>query len=118
VQGLEGWRDAGVDTYQVNVRGGTHYEWSLIPSFPATSWASGNELADHYSLAWLDRYLKRPNEPGYHTADRRLLADDAWRDELSFYYRSARDFTTRNRQVRDCPDIKSGCEGATPPGRD
>jgi hypothetical protein len=111
--GFAAWRDAGVDTYQVNVRGGTHYEWSLLPTFPATSWASGNELADHYSLAWLDRYLKRPDEPGYLTADRRLLTDDAWRDRLSFYYRSARAFTTRSQEVRDCPDIKQGCDDDT-----
>ena len=117
VQGLEGWRAADVDTYQVNVRGGTHYEWSLVPSFPTTSWDFGNPMADHYSLAWLDRYLKRPEEPGYHTADDRLLADDAWRDRLSFYYRSARDFTTRTRQRRYCPDIRAGCDDGTPPGR-
>jgi pimeloyl-ACP methyl ester carboxylesterase len=117
VQGLEGWRAAGVDTYQVNVRGGTHYEWSLVPSFPTTSWDFGNPMADHYSLAWLDRYLKRPEEPGYHTADDRLLADDAWRDRLSFYYRSARDFTTRTRQRRYCSDIRAGCDDGMPPGR-
>jgi hypothetical protein len=117
VTALEDWRDAGVDTYQLNIRGGTHYEWSLIPTFPTTSWAFGNELADHYSLAWLDRYLKNPDEPGYHDADDRLLQDEEWRDRLSFYYRSARDFTTRRRQIRDCEDIKAGCDGPTPPGR-
>lgn len=117
VTALEDWRDAGVDTYQLNIRGGTHYEWSLIPTFPTTSWAFGNELADHYSLAWLDRYLKNPDEPGYHDADDRLLQDEEWRDRLSFYYRSARDFTTRRQQVRDCEDIESGCDGPTPPGR-
>ncbi|WP_276258256.1 alpha/beta hydrolase family protein [Haloglomus litoreum] len=116
--GLEAWRDAGVDSYQVNVRGGTHYEWSLIPTFPATSWEFGNPMADHYSLAWLDRYLKRPDEQGYHSADDRLLQDDKWRDRLSFYYRSARDFTTRSKQVRNCRDIRAGCDGATPPGQE
>lgn len=118
VAGLEGWREAGVDTYQLVVRGGTHYEWSLVPTFPTTSWEFGNPLADHYSLAWLDRYLKNPDEQGYHDADERLLADDQWRDRLSFYYRSARDFTTRTQQVRDCPDIEAGCDGPTPPGQD
>lgn len=118
VSALEDWRDADIDTYQLNVRGGTHYEWSLIPSFPTTSWTFGNDLADHYSLAWLDRYLKRPGEEGYRNADDRLLQDDRWRDRLSFYYRSARDFTTRHRQVRDCEDIKTGCDGPTPPGLD
>jgi len=115
---LAAWRDAGVDAYQVNVRGGTHYEWSLAPSFPTTSWDEwGNPMADHYSLAWLDRYLKRPEEDGYRDADARLLQDDRWRDRLSFYYRSARAFTTRNRQTRACEDIKADCGGPTPPGR-
>lgn len=98
------------------VRGGTHYEWSLGAPLPATSWRPpadqeagvepggfGDPLADHYSLAWLDRWLKAPGQPGYGDADDRLLADDEWADRLSFYYGSARDFPGREgaRHVRD-----------------
>lgn len=54
--GFTSWRAAGLSTYQITVRGGTHYEWARIPTFPTTDWDSwDNELADHLSLAWFDR---------------------------------------------------------------
>lgn len=88
--GFQSWRDAGVPAFQVNVRGGTHFEWSLVPTFPTTRWESwGNEFADHYSLAWFDYWLKERGEPGYEDAERRLLESDPWHDRLSFYYTSA-----------------------------
>lgn len=107
LRGFEAWREAGVPTYELVVRGGTHYEWSRIQTFPATSWTFGNALADHYSLAWLGRWLERPDETGYHTADERLLADRDWADHLSFYYRSARDFPTRTGDRRAEDDIRA-----------
>jgi hypothetical protein len=111
VGGFRAWREAGVDAYQVVVRGGTHYEWSRVPTFPATSWSFGNALADHYSLAWLDRWLKRPSEPGYDDADDRLLADGAFADRLSFYYRSARDYRDRQGDRHVAEDVR-GAGGA------
>jgi len=107
--GFTKWKDAGVPSYQVNIRGGSHYEWSLLPGFPTSSWDWGNPLADHYSLAWLDRWLKLPGETGYETADARLLNDTAWVDRMSFYYQSARFFPTRDGAWQDCTDIKTGC---------
>lgn len=50
------WVDAGLDTYSVTVRGGTHLEWTEIPwILPATAY--GTKLADYYTLAWFDRYV-------------------------------------------------------------
>lgn len=115
-RGFEDWRDADVPTYQLVVRGGTHYEWSLLPTFPATSWEFGNVLADHYTVAWFDRWLKEPNESGYHDADSRLLADEEWGNHLSFHYRSKRAFPGRNEQYHTCEDIRDGCDAPTPPG--
>jgi hypothetical protein len=108
--GFGAWRDAGIPSYQVNIRGGSHYEWSLLPGFPTSSWDWGNPLADHYSLAWLDRWLKLPDETGYENADARLLADADWEDRMSFYFHSARFFPTREGTLHDCDDIKAGCE--------
>ncbi|HEY7876115.1 MAG TPA: hypothetical protein VIG64_13445 [Actinomycetota bacterium] len=108
--GFNRWKAAGLPTYQVNVRGGSHYEWSLLPGFPTSSWDWGNPMAEHYTLAWLDRWLKLPGEPGYATADARLLDDGSWTDRMSFYYRSARSFPTRAGVLQVCADIKSGCE--------
>ena len=115
--GFQSWRDAGVSTYQLNVRGGTHYEWSLVPTFPTTDWESwGNEFADYFSLAWLDRWLKRPGEPGFGTATEHLLelSEEPWHERLSFYYRSAYDFVGRGAQGSNgkrqvCEDAATGC---------
>ncbi len=47
---------AGLDSYSLTVRGGTHLEWSFIPFLlPATSY--GIDTAAYYTLAWFDRYL-------------------------------------------------------------
>lgn len=123
---FEAWREAGLPVYQFTIQGSTHYEWSLIPTFPTTSWCAdtsnnrceggwGRPMAEHYSLAWFDRWLKQPGEPGYEDADARLLADADWLERYSFYYRSARAFTTREGVLAQCEDIRAGCETAGAP---
>ena len=116
------WKKAGVPVFQFTIQGGTHFEWSQIPGFPATSWCPmvdknrcvggwGNPMAQHYSLAWFDRWLKHSNEVGYKTADARLLDDDGaqGRNKMSFYYRSARSFPDRGGGSHVCEDIRAGC---------
>ena len=110
--GFEAWRSADVPAYQLVVRGGTHYEWSRTPTFPATSWGFGNALADHYTVAWFDRWLKAPGEPGYRDADDRLLADDEWGDHLSFHYCSKRAFCGRDGREHVCGNVRAGCGDA------
>ena len=68
----------------------------------------GNPLADHYSLAWLDRWLKESGEPGDDDAEVRLLADDEWADRLSFHYESARDFPGREGARHVCENVRDG----------
>ena len=130
--GFRAWSDAGVPVYQLTIQGSTHYEWSLIPavpfaSFPASSWCPdpasnrcsggwGNPLAEHYSLAWFDRWLKKPGEPGFADADDRLLADAQWLERYSFYYRSARNFPDRKGKAHACDDIRAGCTDAVAQG--
>ena len=107
---------AGVDTGQITVRGGTHYEFSYIASnsFPAT--LRGAHLTAWYTLAWLDKYVK-----GDRTADARLLTDRWRRDALgadvdperdgnlfSFYYPSRLDIRSGGKRVR-CEDLRAGC---------
>lgn len=116
------WKSAHVPVYVITVRGSTHFEWSLIPTFPATSWCAdtssgackgawGNALAQHYSLAWMDRWLKKPGEPGYKTADARLLDDGGpdGIDKFSYRFTSARSFPDRQGALRQCEDIRKGC---------
>ena len=92
---------AGVDTGELIIRGGTHYDFSWLPNaaFPAT--LRGADMIDWYTTAWFDKHVK-----GDCTADRRLLSD-RWRRDgeeapidqpdhdgnlFSFYYRSRLDF--------------------------
>lgn len=116
------WRDAGQPVVELTIQGSTHYEFSLLPTFPATSWCPdtsagacrggwGNALAQHYTLAWFDRWLKRPGEAGYEDADARLLDDDGeqGRHKFSFRYRSARRFPDRGGALHLCEDIRAGC---------
>lgn len=121
--GFLSWQDSGVDSYQLNIQGGTHYEWSLLPTFPTSAWEPGgdggwgNPLARRYTVAWLDHYLKLEGEPGYDDALARLLDDDGlgpdgeatWRDRLSFYFTSSRDFGDRDGTRYVCEDIRAGC---------
>lgn len=114
------WVGAGQPVYQLTIQGSTHFEWSLIPTFPSSSWCPdttggrcnggwGRPMAEHYSVAWLDRWLKRAGEPGYEDADARLLADADWIERYSFHFRSARHFPTRDGRVAACEDIRAGC---------
>ena len=118
--GYRAWRDAGLPVYQLTIQGSTHFEWSLIPTFPASSWCPevvdgqcaggwGRPLAEHYSLAWFDRWLKKPGEQGFDTADARLLADADWVDRYSFYSKAARAFPSREGAMQLCEDIRAGC---------
>lgn len=116
------WKAAGVPVFAFTVRGSTHYEWSLLPTFPATSWCPevnngacaggfGNAMAQHYTLAWFDRWLKKPGEMGYADADARLLDDDGanGRAKMSWHFHSARDFPKRDGTVAHCENIRAGC---------
>lgn len=123
--GFNEWKAAGIPSYQVVIRGGTHWEFANNPLLPATSWrppnkqepgaeepfGEGNQLVDYFTLAWFDRWLKEPGEQGYDTADDRLLADEQFVDDLSFYFQSARDYPTRqgNQQVKE--DIRGDASG-------
>ncbi|MDM4769383.1 hypothetical protein [Solimonas sp. SE-A11] len=118
--GYEQWVAAGQPVFQLTIQGSTHFEWSLIPTFPSSSWCPktsngrceggwGRPLAEHYSVAWLDRWLKQPGEAGYADADQRLLADADWQERYSFHYRSARHYPTRAGRTAACDDIRAGC---------
>ena len=116
------WTAAGLPVFQFTIRGSTHYEFSLLPTFPATSWCPdaasgtcrggwGNPMAQHYTLAWFDRWLKQPGESGYADADARLLDDSGEQgiNKMSYHFRSARDFTDRAGVRQRCEDIRAGC---------
>jgi dienelactone hydrolase len=53
---MKAWKAKGVDVYAFSVRGGTHIEWVDVPYIlPSTTY--GHLMADHYTLAWMQRYV-------------------------------------------------------------
>ncbi len=108
---------AGIDTGQIVIRGGTHYEWSYIPAPAFGATLRGIDASAWYTTAWFDRYLK-----GDLSAQRRLLTD-RWRwdgieasvdpvgdgNMLSYHYVSRLDLGHRGgRRVR-CENLRRGC---------
>jgi dienelactone hydrolase len=90
------YTDAGADTGEIIIRGGTHYEFSFIPNPGFGGTLRGADLVAWYTTAWFDKYVK-----GDPAADERLLTG-RWRSDpreaaidpdgdgnlFSWYYRS------------------------------
>jgi hypothetical protein len=113
---------AGVPVMAITIAGATHFDFSQLPLFPATSWCPdtgsgactggwGIGLIEQYSLAWMDRWLKVAGEPGYADADTRLLNDDGsdGRVKMSWHFKSARNYPARSGAIEHCEDIRAGC---------
>jgi hypothetical protein len=113
--------EAGVDTGQLVIRGGTHYEWSYLPlpTFGAT--LRGIDLSAWYTTAWFDRYVK-----GDRSAQRQLLTDRWRRDGLeasvdpsgdgnlfSHHYRSRFDLGHEDGHRVRCENLRRGCSALT-----
>jgi dienelactone hydrolase len=132
---------AGVDVMQLTLRGATHTDWTYLPNPAFGASLRGLDLGSWYTLAWLDRYVKR--DP---TALKRLLTN-RWRDDhrgaavdlrgdgnlFSFYYRSRIAITQRERVRRRvgkkrrsvvvarpirCDDVRGGCPALVPRAAD
>jgi dienelactone hydrolase len=111
--------EARVDTAQLNIRGGTHYEYSYIPMLPFAATLRGIDMASWYTTAWFDRYVK-----GERNADRRLLTRRWQRDGagaavdgtgdgnlFSDTLASRMDIRRRGRGRFRCEDMRAGCPG-------
>jgi hypothetical protein len=107
---------AGIDTAEITIRGGTHFEYTDIPNPAFTATLRGIDLATWYTVAWFDKELKR-----LRSADGRLLTS-RWRHDsrgarvdaihdgnlYSAYYRSQIAIHVGGRLVR-CDDLRAGC---------
>ncbi|WP_354698430.1 hypothetical protein DSM112329_04108 [Paraconexibacter sp. AEG42_29] len=117
---------AGVDTAELVIRGGTHFEFAFIPNPVFGASLRGEDLTSWYTTAWLDKYVKG----GDPTADARLLTD-RWRSDapsaeidpdkdgnvFSRYYRSRVDIRTDAGKRVLCEDVRpAGCPGFGPDG--
>ena len=103
--GSRAFSKAGVDTGSIAIRGGTHFEFSYLPSTTFRATLRGIDLAPGTRRAWIDKYVK-----GDPTADARLLST-RWRSDIgdrevdpegggnlfSFYFRSRLDVRRSRR---------------------
>jgi len=106
---------AGVDSMQINLRGGTHFEYAYIPNSAFGATLRGIDAAAWYTQAWFDRVLR--TDP---SADARLLTR-RWHDDaagkavdpdgdgnlLSAYLRSRYDLRRGAGRVV-CEDLRAG----------
>lgn len=134
-EGFLAYRAAGTDSMQVNIRGGTHYEYSFLPGntlpYPfGAATLRGEDVAAWYSTAWSDRYVKcKGRLPCRANADARLLTN-RWRDDptetridpsgdpnlYSFYLRSRYAFHEANGRKVTCDDMRGECSSMAPDG--
>lgn len=134
--GFAAYRAAGVDSMEVNIRGGTHYEYSFLPgntlAYPlGAATLRGEDMAAWYSTAWFDRYVKCQGRPAcQRRADRRLMTN-RWRDDklggkvdanhdpnlYSFYLRSQYSLHRATGREVGCNDMRRGCASLAPNGR-
>ena len=114
------YSQAGVDTGEIVIRGGTHYEFSFIPNDAFGGTLRGADMVAWYTNAWFDKYVK-----GDSSADKRLLTTRWQSDSLeaaidpnndgnlfSSYYRSRLDIRTGGGRFT-CEDMRAGCPGLT-----
>ena len=113
------YSDAGVDTGEIIIRGGSHLDFSYIPLAAFGASLRGADLIDWYTTAWFDKYVK--HDP---SADDRLLSS-RWRSDaaeakvdpthdgnaFSFYYPSRLDIHLASGTQWDCEDMRAGCAG-------
>lgn len=133
-QGFLGYKGAGVDSMQINIRGGTHEEYAFIPgqTVPILGLATyrGMDLQSWYTRAWLDRFVKCADAAACKRRAEKRLLTDRWRSDgpgkrvdtrddgnlFSFYLRSRYAFDTVDGRRARCPDMRKGCRLMRPDG--
>ena len=123
--GSRAFSKAGVDTGELVIRGGTHYEFSFIPTplFGAT--LRGIDLTAWYTTAWMDRYVKgdraatdRLLTTRWRADDREAAVDPGHDGNLfSTYYRSRLDLGHDGGRRVTCEDLRAGCPALAPDSR-
>jgi dienelactone hydrolase len=120
------YSQAGVDSGEIIIRGGSHLDFSFIPNQAFGASLRGPDEVAWYTSAWFDKYVRHQG-----SADKRLLSQ-RWREDpaeaavdanhdgnaFSFYYLSRLDIHLHNGQAFDCEDLRDGCAGMVPTRRD
>ncbi len=133
-EGFLAYKEAGVDSMEFHIRGGTHEESAFIPgnTTGVLGLASlrGTDMIAWYTTAWFDKYVKGAHggNSDIEAADRALLTD-RWRNDerggavdtngdanlYSFYRFSRYDLHANGTEVI-CDDMRSGCDSMAPDG--
>jgi dienelactone hydrolase len=117
------YSDAGVDSGEIIIRGGSHLDFSWVPNPAFGASLRGTDETAWYTAAWFDKYVKE--DP---SADGRLLSD-RWFDDaqeaavdpdhdgnmFSRYYRSRLDVGLAAGGRFDCEDIRPDAMRPDPP---
>jgi dienelactone hydrolase len=135
--GYQAYTEAGVDSMQVNIRGGTHEESAFLPGSVAPVFGlatlRGQDMVAWYTTAWFDKHVKCPgdsNAPACEAEADARLQTDRWRDDApgravdlngdgnlySFYLRSRYDFLDASGDEVACDDMRAGCSSMGPDG--
>jgi pimeloyl-ACP methyl ester carboxylesterase len=113
------YSEAGVDSGQIVIRGGSHLDFSFIPNQAFGASLRGADEIAWYTSAWFDKYVKHQA-----SADRRLLTT-RWREDpveaaidpnhdgnaFSFYYYSRLNVHLAGGGAFDCEELREGCPG-------
>jgi dienelactone hydrolase len=133
-EGFAAYKDAGIDSLEFQIRGGTHEESAFIPGMtvPLLGLATlrGSDLVAWYTTAWFDKQVKCADGSACEAnADKRLLTD-RWRNDeregqidtnsdpnvYSFYKLSKYDFKRAGGGKAICDDMRKGCATMKPDG--
>ncbi len=120
------YSEAGVDSGEIVIRGGSHLDFSFIPNQAFGASLRGPDEIAWYTAAWFDKYVKHQV-----SADKRLLTE-RWREDpveaaidprhdgnaFSFYYLSRLDIHLAKGGSFDCEDLREGCAGMVPARKD
>ncbi|HEX8053200.1 MAG TPA: hypothetical protein VF517_09420 [Thermoleophilaceae bacterium] len=111
-----GYSAAGVDSAQLNIRGGTHFEYAYIPNPGFGATLRGMDMAAWYMQAWFDRYVKG----GVDEDAERRLRTTRWRaDARGAEVDPAGDGNLFSHYLKSrlaiggfrCEDMRTGCAG-------
>jgi len=120
------YSEAGVDSGEIIIRGGSHLDFSFIPNQAFGASLRGPDEIAWYTAAWFDKYVRHKA-----SADKRLLSQ-RWREDsaeaavdptgdgnaFSFYYLSRLDIHLARGGTFDCEDLRDGCTGMVPTRKD
>lgn len=127
------YNEAGRDSGVIVIRGGTHLEWSYVPTPHFMATLRGIDLSAWYTTAWFDRYVKCQGRPR-RCARRanRMLLTTRWQhdvaeaavdptgdgNQFSKLFHSRLQLGLAGGRAFRCERLRGGCPGMVAAARD